>query len=340
MADFTYSGPSARARTRPSFTMLTNWAGAAISLGLLVGVGVWGTRVVMRDVSGVPIVQASEGPMRIAPEDPGGESADHQGLSVNDVAGNGIAADPADRLILAPRPITLSDEDVAPGIAVAPDPDRPRVADTSARLGEDPTETGGNLVESLANQIADGNAPLVGAAMAGTMPEPMTADDEQSDTGATVADESSEEDTFDNAIDSAIGDALAQAIPEAIAGLARSLRPKLRPVGLQQTASLAPMAPVVHTTKDIDPDSLPVGTRLAQLGAFDSAETALSEWTRLEARFGDYMDGKDRVIQRATSGGRVFYRLRVHGFTDLSDARRFCSAFVSENADCIPVVTR
>jgi hypothetical protein len=28
------------------------------------------------------------------------------------------------------------------------------------------------------------------------------------------------------------------------------------------------------------------------------------------------------------------------GFTDLSDARRFCSAMVAERADCIPVVAR
>jgi hypothetical protein len=28
------------------------------------------------------------------------------------------------------------------------------------------------------------------------------------------------------------------------------------------------------------------------------------------------------------------------GFEDLSDARRFCSALVARNADCIPVVTR
>ena len=99
-------------------------------------------------------------------------------------------------------------------------------------------------------------------------------------------------------------------------------------------------AAVASVTKEIDPASLPAGTRLVQIGAFDSAETARSEWTRLEARFGDFMDGKGRVIQQATSGGRTFYRLRAEGFVDLSDARRFCAAFVAEKVDCIPVVTR
>ena len=60
----------------------------------------------------------------------------------------------------------------------------------------------------------------------------------------------------------------------------------------------------------------------------------------LSGRFSDYLAGKKRVIQRAESGGRIFYRLRAMGFADLADARRFCSALVAENADCIPVVTR
>ncbi len=52
------------------------------------------------------------------------------------------------------------------------------------------------------------------------------------------------------------------------------------------------------------------------------------------------MNGKDRLIQRAESGGRTFYRLRAMGFDDLADARRFCSALVAEEAACIPVVVR
>ncbi|MFC6583995.1 SPOR domain-containing protein [Sulfitobacter aestuariivivens] len=83
-----------------------------------------------------------------------------------------------------------------------------------------------------------------------------------------------------------------------------------------------------------------MGTRLAQLGAFDSEAVAREQWDQLNTRFGTYLAGKKRVVQKATSGGRVFYRLRAMGFEDIADARRFCSALVAENADCIPVVTR
>ncbi|WP_457646172.1 SPOR domain-containing protein, partial [Profundibacter sp.] len=88
------------------------------------------------------------------------------------------------------------------------------------------------------------------------------------------------------------------------------------------------------------PGSIPAGTRLAQLGAFESPEIAKQEWDRLYSRFTDYLQGKSRVIQKAESGGRTFYRLRAMGFDDLSDARRFCSALLAENAACIPVKVR
>jgi hypothetical protein len=83
-----------------------------------------------------------------------------------------------------------------------------------------------------------------------------------------------------------------------------------------------------------------VGSRLVQLGAFDSEDQALSEWDRLYGSFGDYLEGKQRLIQKATSGGRDFYRLRVVGFDDGSDAQRFCSAFLARKSACIPVTAK
>ncbi|WP_372837390.1 SPOR domain-containing protein [Puniceibacterium confluentis] len=355
MANFTQAGPGTGARSRPNIATMTNWAGAAVSLALIAGVGVWGARLIMRDVSGVPVVQASEGPMRVAPENPGGEAADHQGLSVNDVAGTGIAADPADRLTLAPRPVALSDEDIALGITdvarpdalpdslsqvrYGPDATADTTADTTAEAEPPkavmPAPTSSDPIQALADQIAAGVAPLSGSAVAAIPEVERMPEEDDSDTAVLEEDTSTEA-----ATETPVADLLVDAIPRTIAGVARSLRPQLRPTGLERTASLAPLVPVAAATPELDAETLPTGTRLVQLGAYDSAETARAEWTRLETRFGDYMEGKDRVIQRASSGGRVFYRLRAHGFADISDARRFCSAFVSENADCIPVVTR
>jgi hypothetical protein len=117
-----------------------------------------------------------------------------------------------------------------------------------------------------------------------------------------------------------------------------SPRPRARPAGTVPmplvTAALAPEA------KEISGEGLASGTRLVQLGAFDSETIARSEWDRLSGKFTDLLDGKTRIVQAAQSGGRTFYRLRAMGFADEADSRRFCSALVAERAACIPVAVR
>lgn len=87
---------------------------------------------------------------------------------------------------------------------------------------------------------------------------------------------------------------------------------------------------------EVDPSTIAPGTRLVQFGTFDTAEAARAEWVRLQVRFGEIMAYKALVVQPAESGGHLL-PLRAHGFEGEDDARRFCSAFVSENAVCIPV---
>lgn len=339
MADYTYDGPEAPARSGRNVASLTNWAGAAVSFALLIGVGVWGYKLIVRDITGIPVVQAMEGPVRIAPDDPGGTRASHQGLSVNDVAGTGTAAPAPDRLLLAPRGVSLTEEDVpqevlteartpadrvAPAV-VAPGPDGPGLA---AEEQEGPAPVPPALadadvdpIQALADQIAADAVPF-----SELTPEP------QPDPAADLAGDLTEP----------VEEAPVQVAANVPAGaLTRSLRPAQRPGNLAtQPVALASAPAAPEGPAEISPDTLPAGTRLAQLGAYDSPETARKEWDRFSGRFGEFMEGKDRVIERATSGGRVFYRLRAAGFEDLADARRFCAAFVAENSDCIPVTTR
>jgi hypothetical protein len=304
---------------------LAGVAGAVASVALVIGVGVWGYQVMVRDVSAVPIVQAMAGPMRVAPKDPGGNLAVHQGLAVNEVAGQGGASGPADRLVLAPREAGLGAEDVAHGSL--PEQSLPRSVPSlaeNAQIMELPQGAPipeDDPIQALANQLAQGVAPL----------QPLEAD--VPPVGETIPAQTAaapETPTTDETAATAGG-----------TGLQRSLRPQLRPTGLKQASmTAAAQVSAAPTTRELDPTTLPAGTRLAQIGAFDSPEVARAEWARLEARFEDYLAGKDRIIQKATSGGRVFYRLRVHGFADLSESRRFCAAFVAQNVDCIPVANR
>ncbi|MEQ9239571.1 SPOR domain-containing protein [Roseovarius indicus] len=292
-----------------SIKSVVNLLGAVTSLALVVGVGVWGYKLVIRDVSGVPVIRAAEGPMRIQPEDPGGRQALHQGLSVNDVAAEGTAAKPADRLILAPEPLDLSLEDTQ----LARLDDRTTTvtvgeAESGEEVAQDDTPMRFASVEALAESLAEGVEPL-----------------QELPAAEPVEEEELEE----------------RDSPPVEGGIGRSLRPKLRPSSLVTSPEGVAMAAVANASaRDVDPSKIPVGTRLAQLGAFSSHEIAVQEWDKLADRFDEYLEDKDRVIEKATSGGRTFYRLRAMGFADLSDARRFCSALVAERAECIPVVTR
>ena len=108
------------------------------------------------------------------------------------------------------------------------------------------------------------------------------------------------------------------------------------------TAAAAPKAPAKAppVPESVDPATIVAGTRLVQLGAFDSPDVAASSWALLQARFGDLLVDKSRVVQKATSGGRDFYRLRAYGFKDDAEARRFCAALDAANAPCVPVLVR
>lgn len=301
--DFDTGHPSGWAGQRMAsgrLTQITHLAGALCSVALVLGLGMWGYKLAVRDVNGVPVVRAMGGPMRIAPENPGGEVADHQGLAVNTIAALGTAAPPPDRLVLAPRPLELTPEDNA-GLApidpaslvqaapVASQTALPADPETADVLGPDPDAVAQALAEALAEPLAD----------------------VQTDGPETAA----------------------------------TIRPRARPTTTSASSDLSVAVTDTQTVAatsmgEIDPATIPSGTRLVQLGAFDTPEQARSEWDKLANQFGPVMLDKALVVQAAESGGRTFYRLRAHGFADEVAARGFCTTLLEQNASCIPVEQR
>ncbi|WP_435258843.1 SPOR domain-containing protein [Thioclava sp. FR2] len=290
-----------------------NVAGALCSLGLVIGVGVWGYNLAVRDVSGIPVIKAAKGPMRVAPDNPGGEIADHQGMAVNVVPELRSSEGLPSEIILAPAPVELSVED-SPGLTVA---------------DQGYVEAKGDTAAELPSAV-----PL----------EAMISEEQASPSVST-------EDAVALALAEALGQdvaPLAELAPEVDAvdvsgsgpGVMRSVRPQRRP-GAQGLSAIAEVSSTAApVSSEVDPSTLAVGTRLVQLGAFDNADQARGEWNKLTSRFGDLMSGKSVVIQAAESGGRTFYRLRAHGFDGEDDARRFCAALLAEDAACIPVAHR
>lgn len=296
---------------------LVHMAGAVCSVGLLIGLGVWGYSLAVRDVTAIPVIRAAESPMRSAPADPGGEIATHQGMAVNRVAAMVPVSITPEEVILAPEPITLDPED-APGLS----PLAPLEAEASAV----PQEV-------LAQGAWQGLEPPVAfqAQPAPAVEEPPTV--ASTDEAVLLALSADLEGLF--AEETRAPESVPQAAPEAEGVVRPRPRPGSAPVPLEAVATVAAAAPA-----RLDASDLAAGTRLVQLGAFDTEAEAQDQWARLSAQFGDLMASKAMVVQDALSGGRTFYRLRAHGFADEADARRFCAALLAESAACIPVAHR
>lgn len=287
--------------------------GAIISLALILGLGVWGYKLMVRDVTGVPVIRALEGSARLLPDDPGGQLAMHQGLAVNSVTADGSAAAPADRYVLAPATASLTDEDqpmseVQPVLSsYEPSNDAfalqaaPETLEQVAVNEEDALEL--QSVEDLAAAAEDMAEDMATTdVMISPIPKPRPvrlASLAQSATTSTTRTDAA-------SLDGVAGDILA-----AIGGV-----------------------------NEMTPSEVPAGSRLVQFGAFQSEDIARSEWDRLSGRFEELMEGKTRVIEQAESGGKSFYRLRAYGFADASDANRFCAALTAMNAACVPTVQR
>jgi SPOR domain len=304
-------------------------AGALSSVALVAGFGIWGYKLAVRDVLGVPVIQALDGPMRIAPADPGGEIADHQGLAVNDVAAVGIATPLPERLALAPRPQELAEEDL-PGLTGLVPPAMPAVAPGEVQPG------GADLALAAAPQTESASPTelAVDAAIAEALG--LTPDDVGVAEDLASAGEMAASDALEGPV---LEDLAAEPAPEGAITL--SPRPRSRPSASEVAASRSTIAPQdLEGLSEVDPTTIPVGARLVQFGAFNTADEARAEWVRLQSSFGELMTEKGLVLQPAESGGRTFFRLRATGFDDEDDARRFCAAFVAQSVTCIPVPQR
>lgn len=333
MGDFM---PDRRVRLAPTgrTTKTVRLAGAAMSAVLVMGMGYWAYKLAVRQMLGVPVIAAPEGPARVAPENPGGELADHQGLSVNMIAAEGEAEATADLLVLAPKPADLTPEDdasdalqitggssLAP-LANVPGPHAGMVQPSTTMRAMQPSE--GQLNVPLPESIAD---PI----------EPP--DFEPIEAGSVEAALLEAGVAMPTATK---GSAAADVISADIPGVKQSPFPLTKPGAIAATQAVSAAADQVQVpgiVVDVDPLTLAPGTQLAQIGSYDTEAEAKLAWDAEVVRFGGLFDDKTRVLQAAESGGKSFVRLRVGGFATRDDARRFCAALKS-GGQCVPVQVR
>ena len=294
-----------RKQSNFNFNVAFYWVGAALSLSLLTGAIGWSYQLIVRDINQIPIVRAQLGPLRVAPDDPGGLTAANQGLSVTQLAVNERPL-LSDKIFLAPAAEVLSEENVALQIS---EENSSITNKEKFDILEVSTENSLDL-KILPEQNATGLASNNEAILSTAAFSPKKLE-------------------IENAV------SLALALTNEENSSFNSLRPKIRPVVLNQIQT----DNIAQSVANELVVTLPIGSAVVQLGAFASKSLAQIEWQRLETLLGSVLTSKNMMVQKAESGGRVFYRLRAFGFDNLSDARQFCSA-VNDKVACIPVVTR
>ena len=285
--------------------MIFYWTGAALSLSLLAGAIGWSYQLIVRDINQIPIVRAQLGPLRVAPDNPGGLTAANQGLSVTQLAVNEKPL-LSNEIHLAPAAEILNEENLA--LQITEDV-KSNTDDETFEIKEVNAENSLNLTV-LSNEIEAGSRSKEEAIL------------------SKVA-FSQKKMEIENAV------SLALSIADDQLASPTSLRPKIRPMSFNGNNKT--------TVDQVATNELmskpPMGSAMVQLGAFENKNLAKSEWQRFEKLLGSMLISKKMVVQKAESGGKIFYRLRASGFDDISDARQFCTA-ISDKVACIPVVTR
>ncbi len=282
------------------------WLGAILSLSLIVGLAYWGYKLAVRDAEGVPVIRALAGDIRSLPDDPGGEFATYQGLSVNELTADGSAAATADEITLALPPVVLTDEDQPmseEAIRALAQNREAEVAQAQAALDENPVQSAENPTTNDHNGAEENGIEL-----------------EQ------IADETAETDSVN----------LASARPRLKPPV--PVRQPSSSVDLNGVAS--DLLAALSSSIEVSVDNIPEGTQLVQFMVFSTEERALAGWDRLTQKFGDLFDDKLRVIEKAQNGSNVFYRLRALGFADLEQANTFCAAISASNEQCVPTLQK
>ncbi len=309
---------------------LRRLSGAAVFLALVATMALWSYRLGTRDAGEVPVIKAIDGPSRIQPEDPGGLQAAHQGLEVNRVlAGNSSSSGENVRPPKpAPAPLpALATEDAPQGELVQKAP----AAMAERVLGDDlpmPDDDAG------AAAVAALTATPIGADTPSTLGEADAIDEDAIDKDAAAEPRPRNR-------PSNLSFARARA-PAPIA----SERPAVKPAASPRhpvVAAVASAAPVAATPasatssagREVSRPSS--GARLVQLGAFDNEAMTRKAWSELVARNGDLLGSKSLFVERTTANARVFYRLRVAGFTSADQTRQMCEQLRARGVACIPV---
>lgn len=236
---------------------LINIVGSVASVAVVSAVVLWGYGTIVRDVSGIPVVAAMEGPVRVAPADPGGTLAENLGLAVNEVVAAGANNAPVEQVVLAPEQLDVAAED-APLSEIMPVEEVEAVSTEFAQNDSDVLVDEANIPVPLDNVVdtEDDFAALANQLALAVVPQ-----------------DSLQLDAVDDSV--------------------IALRPQIRPFPAGDSVQVASagddfVTSLATPSAELDVTALPAGTRLVQLGAYESPEIARVEWNRISGQFAEF----------------------------------------------------
>ncbi len=125
-----------------------------------------------------------------------------------------------------------------------------------------------------------------------------------------------------------------QAAKDAKAEKDAKLKADQEKAALQKAAAQAEKAQKADA-KPVTKKSNGGGSASVQLGAYRSEEEAQDAWNKMHLKHKELSD-KSPTIVRADLGSKgIYFRLRINGLDDASDAKSLCSALSSKGQPCI-----
>jgi Flp pilus assembly protein TadD len=79
---------------------------------------------------------------------------------------------------------------------------------------------------------------------------------------------------------------------------------------------------------------------VVQLAALPSEDAAHAAWDLLSRRMRDLLNGRQPLFSRVERDGQTFWRVRTAGFSDLADARGFCTRVRTTGGGCTALISR
>lgn len=304
MADVTYPDDSPSPSRRPerkagAAGILSIAAGTLTAVALVGGGALWTYRLGERDIGALPVLRADRGPIKERPSDPGGSIALHQDVTSYGVVDGAATASAA--TVIADAPAEPAAEDLPMGQITAPAPS-PRPAAAAASSG----------------------TPVIAATATIAAPAPDAA---PADAEAPSVEEETAEAAPAPPLPPGVG-------PDRPAP-AYAVAPPPRPSDLRARARAAVAAEAV-ARDDLAARAAASDVQI-QLAA-DPSETVIRQmWDRLRTRHDALLEDRALAVQTTTSGGVVYYRLRVGPFRDTAEARALCTALKDRGQDCIVV---